>query len=150
MVLLLAGAAMATVASYVAAQDSTSAQADPGKAVFESYCAACHGTAGKGDGPAGTGLQPPPRNFTTGGFKYGADLASVEHTISNGVTGTAMPAWGSILKPEEIEAAARYVMAFGAQKGGAASTGDTPPKNEAPPQDQTPQKGPAPQKPSGT
>src|SRR3990170_325299 len=31
------------------------AQADPakGKAAFATYCASCHGNAGKGDGPAG-------------------------------------------------------------------------------------------------
>jgi cbb3-type cytochrome c oxidase subunit III len=112
MIPLLAGAAMALGTVRAAGQDSTAAAADPGKAVFEANCAVCHGSTGKGDGPGGAGLEIPPRNFTTGEFKYGADLASVEHTIGTGVQGTAMPAWGTILKAEEIEAVAKYVMAF--------------------------------------
>ena len=36
-------------------------------------CASCHGTSGKGDGPVGAALQPPPRDFSTGDFKYDAD-----------------------------------------------------------------------------
>jgi high-affinity iron transporter len=112
MIPLLAGAAIAVGPVRAAGQDSTAAAADPGKAVFEANCATCHGSTGKGDGPAGAGLEVPPRNFTTGEFKYGADLASVEHTIGTGVQGTAMPAWESMLKPKEIEAVAKYVMAF--------------------------------------
>jgi high-affinity iron transporter len=34
-----------------------------GKAVFAQSCASCHGLAGRGDGPAGRGLNPPPANL---------------------------------------------------------------------------------------
>ena len=38
----------------------------PGKTNFDTLCATCHGPAGKGDGPAGAALNPPPRDFTEG------------------------------------------------------------------------------------
>jgi|GEM_PF-5096235 len=33
----------------------------------------CHGPTGKGDGPAATALDPKPRNFTGGAFKFDTD-----------------------------------------------------------------------------
>ncbi len=39
--------------------------ADGAKDLYDSRCAACHGPGGKGDGPAGKMLQPPPQDFAT-------------------------------------------------------------------------------------
>lgn len=44
-----------------------------GKTLFEANCASCHGTSGKGDGPVGAALNPPPRDFTVGDFKFDAN-----------------------------------------------------------------------------
>jgi mono/diheme cytochrome c family protein len=44
-----------------------------GKSLFEANCASCHGTSGKGDGPVGAALNPPPRDFTVGDFKFDAN-----------------------------------------------------------------------------
>jgi mono/diheme cytochrome c family protein len=41
-----------------------------GKATFSANCASCHGETGKGDGPVGAALQPPPRDFSQGEFKF--------------------------------------------------------------------------------
>jgi mono/diheme cytochrome c family protein len=49
------------------------ADAAAGKASFNANCSSCHGESGKGDGPVGAALQPPPRDFTTGEFKFDAD-----------------------------------------------------------------------------
>jgi mono/diheme cytochrome c family protein len=49
------------------------ADAAAGKAVFEANCASCHGKSGKGDGPVGAALNPPPRDFTVGDFKFDAN-----------------------------------------------------------------------------
>lgn len=35
-----------------------------GRAVYLQYCAVCHGPDGKGDGPASTGMLPPPADLT--------------------------------------------------------------------------------------
>src|SRR5689334_22048157 len=40
-----------------------------GAQIFGNTCAVCHGQKGEGDGPAGKGLQPPPRNFVEGKWK---------------------------------------------------------------------------------
>lgn len=58
--LLLPGAALA-------------ADAAAGKTTFDTNCASCHGTSGKGDGPVGAALQPAPRDFSKGDFKYDTD-----------------------------------------------------------------------------
>ncbi len=36
-----------------------------GKKLYQQMCALCHGDLGKGDGIAGTALDPPPGNFTS-------------------------------------------------------------------------------------
>ncbi len=80
-----------------------------GKNVFDANCMTCHGATGKGDGPAATGLNPPPRDFTAGVWKYGGTQAEIEKTIHEGVPNTAMIAWKGALTEEEITAVAAYV-----------------------------------------
>jgi len=47
--------------------------AEAGKNTYTMFCVTCHGESGKGDGPVGMALQPPPRDFTSGDFKFDAD-----------------------------------------------------------------------------
>lgn len=77
-----------------------------GKEMFTQYCAVCHGTDGKGGGPAAAALKTPPADLTTlakrssdGNFprdrvatllKNGSDLAA--HGSSE------MPIWGPLFK----------------------------------------------------
>jgi len=35
-----------------------------GRALYQDYCLSCHGTTGKGDGPAASGLPHPPADLT--------------------------------------------------------------------------------------
>ena len=63
----------ATVASVAS---PTSANAFPmtadaiakGRAIYSNSCSACHGSSGKGDGPAATSLNPKPRDHTNGAY----------------------------------------------------------------------------------
>ena len=54
--------------------------AEEGKKTYDLLCGICHGITGAGDGPAGSAIDPPPRNFNLGEFKFDAD--------KDGVTGT--------------------------------------------------------------
>lgn len=46
------------------------ADAAAGGILFNANCSSCHGISGKGDGPVGAALTPPPRNFTIGDFAF--------------------------------------------------------------------------------
>ena len=60
---------------------SSLAAGDPaaGEMLFNANCSSCHGVSGKGDGPVGAALTPPPRDFTIAAFNFDAD--------GNGVAG---------------------------------------------------------------
>jgi mono/diheme cytochrome c family protein len=97
-----------------------------GKVLFETNCASCHGTSGKGDGPVGAALQPPPRNFTVADFKFDAnkdgkpgedeDLLLV---ITNGAAAYGgsplMAPWGHLPEQDRLDLIA-YVRTFHATK----------------------------------
>lgn len=80
-----------------------------GKKIYEMRCAFCHGPEGRGDGPAGAALKPPATSFTTPGYAQ-TPIDRVKQAIVQGKQGTAMMAFGATLKPEEVEAVARYVL----------------------------------------
>jgi mono/diheme cytochrome c family protein len=69
-----------------------------GRAVFLNNCVVCHGQEGKGDGPAGQGLVPPPRNFVEGKWKKGGDSASLFVTLQNGIAGSSMASFSHLPK----------------------------------------------------
>ena len=62
-----------TLGLLVAGSASAGGDVEAGKATFTILCVSCHGAGGKGDGPVGAMLQPPPRDFTTGDFKFDTD-----------------------------------------------------------------------------
>jgi mono/diheme cytochrome c family protein len=74
-----------------------------GQRAYATYCRACHGDQGNGKGPAAKGLQPPPRDFTLGMFKFAAvpggtlpNDADLERIVRSGLHGTAMRGWDGI------------------------------------------------------
>jgi cytochrome c551/c552 len=53
---------------------AASADAAKGKDVFvKTNCNSCHGMEGKGDGPVAAALDPKPRDYTVGDFKFDAN-----------------------------------------------------------------------------
>ncbi|MDE0885520.1 MAG: cytochrome c [Myxococcota bacterium] len=60
--------ALVAVPSVASASDAAA-----GKVIFDANCSSCHGVSGKGDGPVGSALTPPPRNFTVGDFAFDPD-----------------------------------------------------------------------------
>jgi mono/diheme cytochrome c family protein len=82
-----------------------------GKALFAVNCSSCHGPEGFGNGPAAAALNPKPRNFHEGYWKYGGGVARIVQTISTGSPGTAMAAFTNI-PLEDRFALAHYVRTF--------------------------------------
>ena len=81
----------------------TNAPPTSGKAMFNSYCAVCHGTDAKGSGPAASAMKTPPTDLTglakNSGGKYPA--AHVAAVIRGQATTAAhgsqdMPVWGPL------------------------------------------------------
>jgi high-affinity iron transporter len=79
---------------------------DRGKSLYEEKCLICHGTNGKGDGPAAAALSPPPKDFNRPEFwnQKGVDQI-ITKQVKNGKG--AMPAFS--LNDEEIKAIIDYM-----------------------------------------
>jgi ubiquinol-cytochrome c reductase cytochrome b subunit len=69
----------------------------PGKASFERNCRLCHGSTGKGDGPASAALSPRPTDLASAGIQAATD-GELFWKISTGRG--AMPAWQSLPERE--------------------------------------------------
>ncbi len=87
-----------------------------GKKVYFKRCVWCHGVEGGGDGPSADRLFTRPRNFIQGTFKIrttdSGELpmdANLIATVTNGLPGSAMPAWGEFLQPQEIQSVVQFV-----------------------------------------
>lgn len=80
------------------------------KELYMNNCALCHGE--NGDGKGLVEFDKPARSFIDGGFSFGNTPKALINTITNGIGGTPMPGFESVLSPLEIEALAEYVRAF--------------------------------------
>jgi len=93
---------------------ATPALLEQGKALYAQECASCHGPGGKGDGPAGVGLTPRPRDFTgQGGWKNGPRLDAIYRTLDEGLPGSGMGSFNYLPKAERM-ALVHYVQSLGA------------------------------------
>lgn len=79
------------------------------EALYQANCAACHGQAGHGDGPAGMALEPAPTDFTEVARYNGRSLLGLYTTITQGVEGTGMAAYETNLTEDQRWALAFYV-----------------------------------------
>jgi mono/diheme cytochrome c family protein len=76
-----------------------------GKELFREYCAVCHGTDGKGGGPAAVALKIPPSDLTQVAARNGGKFpeVKVQHAINGENTPAAhgsrdMPMWGNVFE----------------------------------------------------
>ncbi len=84
--------------------EATEELLEKGRAIYFRRCSFCHGLLGDGEGPAAKYLDPRPRDFTLGTFKFrttqSGELPTNEdlfRTVSRGLPGTAMQAFDSDL-----------------------------------------------------
>ncbi len=80
-----------------------------GKKVFGNNCALCHGNEGKGDGTAGMGLNPRPRNLVEGKWTQGSGLTDHFNVVSNGIAGSSMASFKAQIKVPDRWALAHYI-----------------------------------------
>ncbi|HUJ80208.1 MAG TPA: c-type cytochrome [Nitrospiria bacterium] len=83
-----------------------------GKQIFTSTgaCYTCHGVEGKGDGPSGVGLVPPPRNFTDPRFHGLRTDGELYWVVTHGSPGTSMFAYApQVISNEDAWYVVTYV-----------------------------------------
>ena len=93
--------------------------AELGQPLFERHCAACHGRAGRGDGPVAGALRTPPPDLTRiaarrrGDFPTSEIVRTIDGRFERTAHGTReMPVWGyrfgtDVPEPEVGESVAR-------------------------------------------
>lgn len=117
---VLSGGALFPDSAWSQAPGASAArsQFEAGRFAYDRYCAGCHGAKGDGQGPAAKFLNPKPRDFTAGKFKF-TSVASGElprdedifRTITRGLHGTSMPAW-HLLPEHQRWALVAYLKTF--------------------------------------
>jgi mono/diheme cytochrome c family protein len=91
---------------------------DQGARLYRVHCLHCHGVAGNGRGPTAAWVNPHPRDYRLGKFKFTSTKGSNERkprradllrTLREGIEGTSMPSFG-LLPEDELEALVSYVI----------------------------------------
>jgi mono/diheme cytochrome c family protein len=111
--LLLVGTALGI------AQSGAEPQPTDVKHLYDTSCSNCHGTDGRGHGPAADALNPRPRDFTRGWYKFRSTAAGsiptdddLYRTIEVGLPSTSMLGWKGILSEAQMRALVVYVKQF--------------------------------------
>jgi len=124
---LLPTLAVLSLSTIGFAQDQSTARAQAekvaaemrGKKIYNRACVACHGRAGDGNGAAAKYLNPAPRDFTAGTFKFrstpSGELPTDQDlfdTVTNGIPRTTMPAWEGLLTEKDRHDVVAYLKTF--------------------------------------
>lgn len=127
---LVIGVALAALAAF-----SLSAQGNPeatqvknpvaaspdsiaaGKAVYQRYCATCHGL--NGEGGSGSDISPPAPDLTDAEWKRGSTDGEIFFVIKNGVPPELnMEPWADRIKDPDIWNVVNYVRSLAKNKSG--------------------------------
>ena len=100
---------------HVAAGPVSSDERGRARGLYREHCAHCHGVTGDGAGPTAAFLNPYPRDYRMGVFKFKSTPKGSRPThedlkqiLTDGIPGTAMPSF-KVLAENEIEALISYV-----------------------------------------
>jgi mono/diheme cytochrome c family protein len=89
-----------------------------GSQLYRIHCLHCHGLAGDGRGPTAFWINPHPRDYRLGIYKFTSTAlggtirpqrADLHRTLKSGIEGTAMPAF-NLLPEHELDAMVSYVI----------------------------------------
>ena len=119
---VIAGAALPAAAEERgSATRVESVEADRGQSVYRKACASCHGRSGRGDGPAARALDPKPRDFTSGKYKFRSTPSGMPPTdddlyrvVTSGIPRTYMFGWGELLSERDRRDVVSYIKTLSA------------------------------------
>ncbi|MFQ5641360.1 MAG: c-type cytochrome [bacterium] len=90
-----------------------------GKQIYDRACVSCHGSLGDGEGSGAKYLDPLPRDFTRGVYKFRSTPSGelptnkdLYRTITHGIPRTMMPAWKDLLTEQERRDVVAYIKTF--------------------------------------
>lgn len=101
-------------------EEVVTAEAEPGVfnagTAYNQACAACHGQAGDGNGPAGAALDPAPASFAEAEFWEDRDRERIALVIREGAPAVGgsplMVGWSATYNEDQIQALTDYVLSF--------------------------------------
>ena len=100
---LHAVALVAATAALAQSDMGTDQQREQGKQLYDKFCSQCHGVTGDGKGIAWQRVNPAPRDFTSGKYKFRTTPTGMLPTdddlhrvIKQGLPYTSMPAWPNL------------------------------------------------------
>ncbi len=87
-------------------------QNEGGKRMYQTYCTGCHGSSGRGDGPAAKTLPVRPADHTRVEMKKHSDQYLFDIISRGGASvgkSAQMPAWGALIKEQQILEIVGYI-----------------------------------------
>ncbi|HBO84431.1 MAG TPA: hypothetical protein DD641_05555, partial [Deltaproteobacteria bacterium] len=118
---------LVVLAILMVSSTAMAAQGDKenGKKIYEKRCVWCHSKDGTGNGPAAPFLNPPPRDFTSGMYKFKTTQfdeilpndENIFRMIADGMPDSSMPGWKDILKEKEMWDLVAFIKTFAGLEG---------------------------------
>jgi high-affinity iron transporter len=89
-----------------------------GRGIYKTYCAACHGESGRGDGPAAGVMEPPPRDHTDRAYMSALSDEDLAKTIQIGgaIRNKPLMPGNPQIKGADLEALVKYVRSLSEPK----------------------------------
>lgn len=101
-----------------------------GRELYHHHCSTCHGSEGRGDGPAARFMNPAPLNFHGSRAENLTD-EQMTRVIAEGKPRTGMPAWKGRLSRQEIRWLVDYLREEFVRSDGADSPAASPGPTES-------------------
>jgi len=89
-----------------------------GEQLYRENCVLCHGENADGRGARSMGLDRKPANFTDPMWSRPENAARAFQAITDGVPGSAMPAWGAALSTDDRWALVAFLMSVSERTAG--------------------------------